>query len=313
MIDERRSALRADTKIILTHLTQQGWVVSDAPHPSEEAEVWSLRRGTSERCWLKAHLTTAKASREVEVYQLLAQHPNELRALSAPRLIEQVGSRHLLLSHLKGQPLYTEELSGAERTRRARALSGALSALHRLSLPGAPDSMPLSQALPKRWRASLSSSDGVPSSAPALTLALAELSALAEELEVDESLGAVIGDRCLCHRDLSPDNLRWTPEGRVGLIDFGQARMDWWGSDWVSLWPSLSEGGLFGEALSQHIAQQGLKGRRVDVSRLLRVASLSHALSTLSWGGRHGQIAVKARGQEALSAVLTRWDQREAW
>jgi len=298
--------------------------------PSEEAEVWALTTQGDERLWLKRHKSAAKAEREVEIYTLLNQALEGNEWLVTPRLLARPSSRALLLSDLGGATPLLERSSpdGAWLTQH---LPRALSELHHCELKRH-DPLPLRRALAMRWRLSIdyaqlyqdqpsarsSALQLVPAErAEQLKRPLEELASVIDELNHGQGFLEAIGQRVLCHRDLSTLNLRRVNETRVGFLDFGQARMDWWGRDWVTLWFELSAvEGLFQRALERYLTQRGLFSSALtsaQSSQLLRTACLAHALSTLSWGARHADERVLNRGEAELSAVLTRWNQDIAW
>jgi len=315
-----RSDLQQESIALIDQMKRARRACEASRHRSEEGEVWALFDQHGNKSWLKGHLTEEKANREVEVYRLLQSMPDRGQIPSAT-LIRRLGPHHLLLTDLRGTSFKElPHLDAAHREALVGALPRALCALHTLPFVPPPDPLPLRHALPRRWRSSCAEvSDFMSDLAlnhdierSTLTRALNELNALADELDQGERLSSLMLERSLCHRDLNPENLIFTQVGEVGLIDFGQARADWWGSDWVTLWPHLSDVGLFSEALNGYLRRYGTVDR-AGVRELLRVATLSRALSTIRWGRRHRLEPVIQRGRAELSAVLSSWDQGEAW
>ena len=316
MIPSSRRDLHQETTSLIEQMKRTGRACEAERHLSEEGEVWALIDQQGNKSWLKGHLTVEKANREAEVYGLLDDMPARA-SLPSPTLRRRPGPRHLLLSDLEGTSLAKlGHLSIAQRRALIYSLPEALCALHTLPFVRPPDPLLLNRALPRRWRSTVIALDNftLPHDIDQSTLSLAihELEALADELDQGERLSRFMLERSLCHRDLNPENLIFTQSGEVGLLDFGQARADWWGSDWVTLWPHLSRLGVFTEALNVYLRRRGIPNR-TTVSELLRVATLNHALSTLRWGARHGLEPVIQRGRSELSAVLSCWDQGEAW
>ncbi len=101
------------------------------------------------------------------------------------------------------------------------------------------------------------------------------------------------GGRVPCHRDFAPWNWR-VFEGRLGVLDFGQARADTWLMDLVKLvvrWTPAQEEAFFsgyGRGLSEGEA------------RALAALVGLHGLGSIQWGLRHALRRPTIEGERAL-------------
>ena len=290
---------------------------------SEEARVWRLERPHAPPLWLKQHRHQGQARREEGVYHLLETLRERLREhLRSPQLLEGPSShperpRELLLTHLEGEVGFID----------ADALARGLYALHSAPLVAPDDPLPLAHALSKRiiqlTQQLTGQRDALVHLLAHLPLSLDEragaqrgIKALCEftparfeALEQRFGLLSLLGGRSLCHRDLHPHNLTFSrkPSGALtlGLLDWGQARFDWWGVEWATLACRLEPASF----QSAWVAYQGLLGLPKEAREALHECVLSlalrYALSTLMWGARHRDEQVKRRGVEELRRALT--------
>ena len=160
-------------------------------------------------------------AREVAVLQRLAAHRGDLPPDVVLPQVTDVGEDHAYLAYqgVVGLPLDDPRarLDPAAGARVGAALGRFLTVLHALDLPAMPvltveDEIAQFQGQHAEAREVL-----------AAALSAAECDAL--EVLVHETLPRTLrelgGDPALCHGDLGPWNLILTPDGRVGVIDFG--------------------------------------------------------------------------------------------
>ena len=107
-------------------------------------------------------------------------------------------------------------------------------------------------------------------------------------------LGNSLGLRVPCHRDFHPRN--WQLDGdRVTILDFGQARPDWWLVDLVKLvfWWQPVQAKAFFEGYGRGLTPE-------EDRSLLGLVAL-HGVSSLNWAERHGLTRPRQEGERALA------------
>ncbi len=104
--------------------------------------------------------------------------------------------------------------------------------------------------------------------------------------------------RVPCHRDFTPENWLWDPQGGLTIVDFGQSRAD------AALWDLVKlEGETFRrqpQLRAPFYAAYGTLAAEEAVG--LRALVLLHGLQTAVWGDLHDHPGFSALGREILGA-----------
>ena len=269
--------------------------------PSEECDVWKVSSDQDQdRClWLKRHVHRGRAHKEAQVY---VQWLSQLN-ISA-YLVDQPDSRTLLLSHIPGVPWISIDKS--ERYKALTAVGQSIATLHTLAVEDT-DSMSLKNAVMKRWDATLCGTQSYVSTSIYQTLR--EVVVACKEIMNRDEYIDLLGERCVCHRDLRLENLRWASDlERAYLLDFGQARLDWWGSDWVKLALELSTD-YFDVAWRAYRCTSRSPFGSLDKERryrwLVDQGALMYALGTLNWAVKRQYPDAIYRGYQELKSALS--------
>jgi aminoglycoside phosphotransferase (APT) family kinase protein len=248
-----------------------------------QAAVWSLERAGVVFGWLKVHISSGAARRELLALRAWAP------SLRAPRVLA-VDDREpvaFVVGHLPG--VCVAELPvGSLAFRQAVRLAGrALNEMHQIPFVDA-DPLPLSVAL--RRRATSWATRAAPFLAPGVGERLAA--------EMSKAAQACEWSRVPCHRDFQPGNWILSEDHQsLTIIDFGHARADVWLCDLVKLF----EGDLARDPELRRAWFEGY-GRllNVDESRMLEALGALHGVATLAWGSEHGDLDAVRRGRQIL-------------
>ncbi len=235
-----------------------------APLPSTQGEVWQVDTVRGAR-WAIKRASPATTDRE-------AQGLNTAGPIGQTPYVEaRLDTRTLVLTWHEG------EASLEPVT--VRAAGAWLRRLHDLPVADV-DPMPIPEALERRVQSWLSR-------APA-------------DLELPQQLltaATFAGTkRAPCHRDFTPDNWLWTPQGALTVIDFGQSRPD------LPLWDLVKlEGELFRQRPEVRPAFFESYGTLTDEdAERLRQLTRLHGLQTAIWGDLHGEPHFSALGRAIL-------------
>ncbi len=249
---------------------------------SEQADVWRADFDGGPR-WIKVHRHPPHAAREAEALTVAAAV-----AGYTPRLVATIEPATLVLSHVAGEPWSsTAALPASAWSQLARWLV----AWHAQPVAVGDPVDPGTAYATRFTRARQAVGD-----------ALGTRLAASVDACVDPTV-FVGRRRGWCHRDLSLDNLRWSVDHGLGVIDFGQARADVWPTDLAKLWADPRVDATSRRALVDALPQ-GLSA--VDEA-CLRQAVLLHGLVTLGWGVRHRVAARVDEGRRVLAdATATR-------
>lgn len=244
------------------------------PWPAGSCAVWRVD-SPSGRCWLKQHRAGRGFAQELQGLGWAAPLP-------APRVLGvDEGARALLLSHCPGEPAPLDPAAH-------RAAGAWLRALHDQPTPD-PDPLPLPQAL--RHRAAQALRRAEPHAPPA-ALALA-----AQALGAPGRFATQV--RARCHRDYTPQNWLWGPQG-LWVLDLEHSHLDSPLADLVKL-----AGGVWPQAPALRVAfLEGYGPLGPEAAADLQALRWAWALDTLSWGVEHEDAGFEALGREALAALI---------
>ncbi len=231
--------------------------------PSTQGRVW--RVDTSEgAAWAVKRSSRAAIDRETRALALAVG--------STPRLACRLDPTTVLMSWHDGGP----SLDPAALT----AAGAWLRCLHQVPFRD-DDPVCLAQALERRARA----------------WALRAPNELRHVLDALDPSAFEGRRRAHCHRDFTPDNWLWTPERRLTVIDFGQARPD------LPLWDLVKlEGDLFRQRPELRAAFfEGYGELSPRDAEGLRQLTRLHGLQTAVWGDFHAVPELSQLGRTILA------------
>jgi len=241
----------------------------------EQARVWAILVDGKSVAILKKHHVLSSARLERRSYE----HIKRGRLPQVPVLLGRCPDdpRYLLMSVLHGGRLPIE-------TAHYQAAGRWLRMLHRQSFTDT-DPISISRALQMR----LAAARGVLKS---------DVSTRRWALLGDYLADSVPDDRIWCHRDFRARNWVVTEDpSRLGIIDFGQSRPDYWLIDWVHVrLETLHEPQLWAAFVRGY-------GRALDEAhgRLFRGLIGLTGVASLAWAKQHGHLARQAEGWRYLA------------
>ena len=307
----------------------QVWRVVE-PQPNHRSDVVAPHRDISNRdisispktlAWVKRHRASTKASREHHAILTWGS------LLGAPRVIQCVDDRTLLLEHCSG---LTIEKLGSNQALGAELLGAQVAMLHERLIKDE-DNLPLLKAIAMRAQTALSDTSLQTSISADFGRDVYDQAVhLITELKtprvawstLSDQAYALLTERIPCHRDLTGDHLRFSNQETLHLrvLDWGQSRLDSWTSDWVKLsveWsdqPDLWQSAWcsYWQRRTHHVhhTERSLI-KSLAYTELNRALALQ-AINTLRWSKRHrirqNEYAdeVWSRGVKELSVMMKR-------
>jgi hypothetical protein len=247
-----------------------------------EARVWQIV-ASGEMFALKVHDRPGGCQQETQAYRRLGDA--FAGRVPMPRLC---GPRFLLLPWIDGAR--AAELVG-ERRSSAFFRAGEFVRDLRAS-PEISDEMALADAMALRARRWIDRAEPF--------LSLARRDRLRRRLLALSDLN--LPPRTLCHRDFTPSNWIVDQKDQLWVIDWGQARGDFW------LWDlaKLSEADFLDQPACREAFFEGL-GRppSTEEEDALSLLGLLHGLQSLVWGRQHGDESIAALGQAIIDRRLS--------
>ncbi len=254
-------------------------VLATEAWPSTQGQVWKLHVGSRA---LALKIADASAlSRERDALRRC----QALRAGLTPRIVHELPGppRALVITWLEGA---RPSNIGTDTHREA---GRSLRRLHQLALNDT-DPLPIEEAYARRWSAWLQRGRA--------ELPGPLLDAIAARADPSVVAGR---SRVLCHRDFTPSNWVVDDAGRVGIVDFGQARPD------LALWDQVKLNATAWRH-APHLRTAFLRGydcSRADDDSVLRQLTLLHGLQTMVWGLQHRESSFAELGRAIVEFELS--------
>jgi thiamine kinase-like enzyme len=250
--------------------------------PGQQGWVWRVS-GNAGSVAVKVAARPGALERERRALEALQQ---PLRG-SVPVLLGSA-TDVLVSEWIEGRSLSAPEMSRAERIASHRQAGALVRRMRDLRVED--DPLPLEQALRDRWRSW--------GERAAAHIAPDRWQALSARFCPELFRGS---SRSWCHRDFREGNWIFGDDGVLRVIDFGQARADFWLVDLVKLsvglWrsePDLEEAFVLG------LGEEPSGEERAQLHSLC----LLHGLQTFLWGRLHGERAFESDGATTLERLV---------